>query len=60
MLMRTFKELSPVEYYKDGNIYKYTYGSSTNENEILSLLKEVKTKFKDAFIVEFQNGLRVK
>ncbi len=57
---RTFKELSPVEYYKDGNIYKYTYGSSTNENEILSLLKEVKTKFKDAFIVEFQNGLRVK
>ena len=49
-----------MEYYKDGNIYKYTYGSSTNENEILSLLKEVKTKFKDAFIVEFQNGLRVK
>ena len=57
---RSFKGLAPVEYYKDGNTYKYTYGSSTNEKEILLLLNKVKTKFTDAFIVEFQNGLRIK
>lgn len=57
---RSFKGLEPVEYYKDGNTYKYTYGGSTNEKEILLLLKKVKTKFTDAFIVEFQNGLRIK
>ena len=57
---RSFKGLDPVEYYKDGNTYKYTYGGSTNEKEILLLLNKVKTKFTDAFIVEFQNGLRIK
>lgn len=57
---RNFKGLDPIEYYKDGSTYKYTYGSSTNEKEILSLLNKVKTKFKDAFIVEFQNGIRIK
>ena len=57
---RVFKGLDPIEYYKDGNTYKYTYGSSINEKEILSLLNKVKTKFKDAFIVEFQNGIRIK
>ncbi len=55
-----FKGLNPVEYYKDGSIYKYTHGSSMSENEILSLLRKVKTKFKDAFIVEFKDGLRIK
>lgn len=57
---RTFKGLDPVEYYKDGNTFKYTHGSSTNEKEILLLLNKVKTKFKDAFVVEFQNGTRIK
>ena len=57
---RSFKGLTPVEYYKDGNVYKYTHGSSTNEKEILLILNKVKPKFKDAFIVEFQNGVRIK
>jgi N-acetylmuramoyl-L-alanine amidase len=55
-----FKGLNPVEYYKDGSIYKYTHGSSMSENEILSLLRKVKTKFKDAFVVEFKDGIRIK
>ena len=57
---KSFKGLTPVDYYKDGTIYKYTHGSSTNEKEILLLLNKVKSKFKDAFIVEFQNGVRIK
>ena len=57
---KAFKGLDPIEYYKDGNTYKYTYGSSRNEKELLPLLNKVKAKFKDAFIVEFQNGIRIK
>ena len=57
---RSFKGLDAVEYYKDGNTFKYTHGSSTSEKEILLLLNKVKTKFKDAFVVEFQNGIRIK
>ena len=57
---RAFKGLTPVEYYKEGSLYKYTHGSSTNEREILQLLRKVKTKFKDAFVVQFRNGQRIK
>ena len=57
---RSFEGLDPVEYYKDSNTYKYTHGSSTNEYEIKLLLNKVKNKFKDAFIVEFRNGERIK
>ena len=55
-----FKGLKNIEYYRDGNIYKYTFGSSKSEKELLPLLREVKTKFKDAFIVEFREGQRIK
>lgn len=56
----SFKGLSPVEFYYDGGIYKYTYGNSNNTESIVKELREVKKKFKDAFIVEFENGHRVK
>lgn len=57
---KVFKGLDPIEYYKDGSTYKYTYGGSTNEKDVLLLLNKVKSKFKDAFIVKFQNGQRIK
>ena len=57
---RAFKGLDPIEYYKDGNVYKYTYGSYKSEREALSQLNRVKAKFKDAFVVEFKNGRRIK
>lgn len=55
-----FKGLSPVGFYLDGSTYKYTYGSVTTEAEALKLQKEVRTKFKDAFIVRFKNNVRIK
>ncbi len=55
-----FKGLSPVDYYTDGSLYKYTYGSTTSPEEIKKTLREVHKKFKDAFIVEFLDGQRVK
>lgn len=54
------KGLKPVNFYREGNAYKYTYGSTTNWNEIQNTQKQVRTKFKDAFIVKFKNGERVK
>ncbi len=55
-----FKGLKNVEHYKEGNLYKYTYGSKKTSAELDKELKEVKSKFKDAFIIKFQNGKRVK
>lgn len=56
----TFKGISPVDFYMDGTVYKYTYGSTTDKREIEQTLKQVRQKFKDAFIVEFIDGSRVK
>ncbi len=54
-----FKGLAPVEYYYDKGLYKYTYGETTNYNEILRMKRKVNEMFKDAFIVAFINGERV-
>jgi len=55
-----FKGLSNVKEYKDDGIYKYTYGSTTNQNEAVRVRNEVRAKFKDAFVVKFRDGVRVK
>lgn len=54
-----FKGLTGVDSYKDGNMWKYTVGSSTDYNEIYQLRKEVVKKFPQAFIIAFKNGQRV-
>lgn len=53
-----FKNLYPVSNYKDGGLYKYTYGETKSQNEAKRLLNYVKTKFKEAFIVSFKDGVR--
>lgn len=45
-----------ADYYKEGGVYKYTYGESSNYNEIVKKRKEISKKFKEAFIVAFLNG----
>lgn len=55
-----FKGLSPVDVYEDNGLFKYTYGATTNQNEIRKYLREARTKYNDAFIVELKNGKRVK
>lgn len=56
---KAFKGLKPVEFYYDKGLYKYTYGSSTNYNDIIRIKKKVNEKFKDAFIVAFVHGERI-
>ncbi len=55
---RLFKGLKGVECYSDGGLYKYTYGASTDYNEITRLRKSVTNKFPEAFIVAFKDGRR--
>ena len=54
------KGLWPVSYYKEGSTYRYTYGESENFRTICKTREHVKNKFKDAFVIRYQNGSRVK
>lgn len=56
---KQFKGLSPVDYYKENGMYKYTYGASADYNKILRIKKNVNPKFKDSFIIAFVNGTKV-
>ena len=56
---KAFKGLTPVDYYYDKGLYKYTYSATTDYNKILQVKKKVNEKFKDAFIVAFINGERI-
>lgn len=51
-----FKGITNVESYKEGDYIKYTYGSSTDYNEIYRLRKTLLEKFPQAFIIAFKNG----
>lgn len=45
--------------YKEGNVYKYLYGSTTNYNEATKLKNEIADRFPDAFIVAFKDGVKM-
>ncbi len=53
-----FKGLK-TESFKENDVYKYTYGSTTDYTEILKLKREIADKFPDSFIIAFKNGVRV-
>lgn len=54
---KLFKGLEPIGCYEEKGLYKYTYGESTDYNQILHLKRsKVDAKFKDAFIIAFKNG----
>lgn len=58
---KELKGLSPVEYYKEGTYYKYTYGNAVTQAEMQQNLKKVKALFKDAFPVKFDSeGNKIK
>lgn len=53
-----FKGLKGCESYTEKGMIKYTYGASTNYNEIYNLRKQILDKFPEAFIIAFKNGQR--
>jgi len=48
-----------ADWYKDGNLYKYTYGESTELKTIQQIQKQVSKDFKDAFIIRMRDGKRL-
>ena len=54
-----FKGLTDVDSYRDGALYKYTVGASTDYNEIYRLRKQVAATIPEAFIVAFKGGQRM-
>lgn len=58
VLKKNDKRLKGVkaEYFKENGMYKYTYGESTDYNEIVKKRKEISKKFGQAFIIAFIDG----
>lgn len=56
---KQFKGYKNVDHFVENGVYKYTYGQSTDLNDIQKLRKSVSLDFKDAFIVAFKDGERV-
>lgn len=52
-------QFNDIWMYKENDIYKYTTGISNSYNEISEILKAVRLKVPDCFIVAFKNGERV-
>ena len=50
------KGLDGVDFYREGALFKYTCGASTDYNEIYKLRKQLLERFPDAFIVAFVAG----
>ncbi len=54
-----FRGLSPVDHYKEGGLYKYTYGSTTDYAAIAALRRQISSLFPDAFIIAFRGNNRM-
>ena len=54
-----FKNLSPIDFYKEGAYYKYTYGATTDYQEAIKTRNKIKEDFEGAFIVAFKNGQKM-
>lgn len=57
---RLFKGYKNIDYFTERGIYKYTYGETSDFNSIRKLRRTITKDFKDAFIVAFKDGERVK
>lgn len=56
---KRLKGLKGVDYYKEGDIYKYTYGDSPDYNKVLRTKRTITAQFKDAFIIAFKDGKKM-
>lgn len=48
-----------ADFYKEGGMYKYTYGETTDYEHIVNIRKDILKKFNEAFIVAFKNGEKI-
>lgn len=57
---KLFKGYKNVDFFIEKGLYKYTYGETTSFESIRKLRRQVVKDFKDAFIVAFKDGEKVK
>lgn len=57
---KELKGYSSESYYTENGMYKYTYGETTSQAEIKQIRQKVLKDFKDAFIISFKDGKKVK
>lgn len=57
---KELKGYKNVDYYVENGMYKYTYGESASMTEIRKVRRQVLKDFKDAFIISFKDGVKVK
>lgn len=55
---KQFKGLTTSEY-KENGLYKYTYGETSDYNEILKLKKNIAKKFPKSFIIAFKRDKKI-
>ena len=48
---KRIRDYADVDYYKEGGVYKYTCGDTTDYEAILKTKAEVQKKYKDAFVI---------
>ena len=53
---KRLKGLKNVDHYKEGGLYKYTYGASSDYNKVVRTKRSIAAQFKDAFIIAFKEG----
>jgi N-acetylmuramoyl-L-alanine amidase len=55
-----FKGYDEISYYREGNYYKYTYGSTADFKQILDMYRHAAVDFKGCFIIKTKDGKRIK
>ncbi len=53
------KGLKNVDNFRENGLYKYTYGAENDYNKILTLRKEILSKFPEAFIIAFAGNRKM-
>ena len=56
---KRIRDYADVDYYKEGGVYKYTCGNTTNYEAILKTKAEVQKKYKDAFVIAVYEGKKI-
>lgn len=54
-----FKGLEGISREKEGNLYRYFYGNTSNYDEAKSFEDNARKKYKSCFIVAYKNGKRI-
>lgn len=54
-----FKGLEQIGMFKEDNLYKYTYGATTDYQEAVKMKKDIREQFPGAFIIAFRNDKKI-